>query len=243
MIYLIDDNQYNQQEIYGCDFIKEGIYSDFLTPIYKIKKYEFLSSLKETLTKADAIFIHNTFEDVDEKGNYIQGNLRVRDAIVHDIIDKNNIPYVIFSRGMGEFLENKKSSIYSIEAIDKKIFYENLKSFLDNYKENTKFELRILYYGLNYIEKEARNISNRIIAKIQKQEEKGIIYLNENIDFESEEIDILDDLENYHKIVKNETTFDSFLNNIEKYSYKDFIELIKKINFSILRHGRNIYTL
>lgn len=82
MIYLIDDNRYEQQQkLYHADYLFDDSFKSLLTIIYKVKLADF-QQLEKTLEDASLILIHNTFADADADGTYLDNGRRIRDFII-----------------------------------------------------------------------------------------------------------------------------------------------------------------
>jgi hypothetical protein len=70
-------------------------------------------------------------------------------------------------------------SNFKAKTLDKDVFYSNLKSFLDNYMDTKKMELKILFYGENYAELEYLSAINRMMDEIN---------FSNSIDFKNNEL-------------------------------------------------------
>ncbi len=227
MIYLIDDNRSKQQtKLYNCDFIENGEFKKLIRPIYKITNAQWIN-IEEELLKADAIFIHKTFSDVDKKGNFVDSKDTYNK--IRTIFLNNDIPYVIFTRGSkGAEITEK-----NIKIIDKHLFYNNLYIFLKKYKINEVIQLELLAFGEKLFYYKAMILSNKIIDIIEKEK----ININEKLSFTYFENKIID----YFKITGSKISYDDFENKIKEWTYCKLINEIKKINNSILKYGKNIY--
>jgi len=231
MLYLIDDNQRNQQQdLFKANYLFDGSFDDILVKLYGIKLQE-TNIIKEKLKEANAIFLHNTFEDQDDLGNYIKGGLRIRKMIENDVALEYNIPLVLFSYGMTDTIYDFDNNANQINSIRKDTFYENLYPFLKNYRESGQIDFRIIAYGVNFNVKLATKISEAILNKLS----------NTN-DFHLSEIDI-NELKKYYELTSSQMDFNAFLDNIEDtvLSTQDFKNLITNINKSLFRYGRNIH--
>ncbi len=231
MMYLIDDNQRNQQQtIFKAEYLFDGSFDDILEKIYAIKVNE-VATIKEKLQSAEAIFLHNTFEDQSIDGQFIKSSLRVRKMIEDDIVDEFHIPLVLFSYGMTEgTIYDYESEPFKIKAIRKDAFYENLKPFLVHYQNTGEIEFRILAYGKKYQAEMALRLSERLMQSLSGK------------DFNLNLLSIKD-LEDYFQLTDSQMTFNSFLDFIEDNirTIYEFKILIRTIDKSLLRYGRNIH--
>ena len=231
MIYLIDDNQHDQQkQKFKADYLFTGEYDSFLKVITTIR-HDTIKDLKLELKSAKAIFLHNTYEDQDEEGNYIKNSLRIKKMIEEDIANKENIPLVLFSYGMSPITTyDYDNDPNQIESIRKDIFYENLQSFLENYKATNIVDFRYIAYGKNF----------HVELAIKKSEEILNTFVDNVFVFNKLDFNLL---ENYYKLTNSNSDFNAFLDFIEEnvFTVTDFKNLIKNINRSLLRYGKNIH--
>lgn len=151
MIFLIDDNRYEQQQkLYGADYLFDGSFKEVLTTVYKLKLNEYKFILTEKLRHADAILLHNTFADADENGSYLDNSRIIRDYLVEEIMEEESIPFVLFSGGISDTKFDDEDSPTMITGINKNVFYQNLYEFLSYHKQTNQIELKILAYGKQY---------------------------------------------------------------------------------------------
>lgn len=229
MIYLIDDNQANQQiEKFGIQYISNNDFSEILISVERIEKNGDLTFLKS----ATCIFIHATTEDFVD-GNFLSGSVSNTTRIIKEISDNgDNIPLVIFSEQMSEVAIIPNSQY--IRAIKKSTFYSNLFDFLSFFKESNELEFKIIAFGKNY-------------KSIEVSEYVRI--LTENLIFTDQEREIkLKDinLKIFKKLIEMSSIqfpSDVLTENLEDYpiTIKKFIENLTYINQSFTNHGKNIY--
>ncbi len=232
MIYLIDDNLNNQQQLeYHANYLFDGTFDDILKCVYKIKIDEF-SLIKEDLKNATTILLHNTFSDADNNGHFIKGETskRIRNGIVEDIIKKFEIPYVLFSRGIYETTFDDKKSINAIYGIHKDVFYKNLFYFLHFYQKNKIIDLRILVDGENYEIQEKIDFLDVFIEKINREQSILTISNESKNEFEL-----------FYISIGSEKNFTDFWNQIANQDISLFQDTLKKIKKSLKKYGRNIY--
>ena len=166
MIYLVDDNQSEQQQKkYNAEFLFDDSFKQELELIYYVEDHKF-RSVEEKLMTADAILLHYTFADYDW-GEYLKGSLKARNLIV-DIAEDNDIPLVLFSNRFNETEFDDNELPMMIRSINKDIFYGHLFEFLQHYKEYKKVELKILAFGKDYKTQDA--ISHRKYNKSAQSE-------------------------------------------------------------------------
>lgn len=229
MIYLIDDNQSNQQKArFNANYLFDNTFDSILEKIYAVR-FNQTNELKEKLKNADAIFLHNTFEDQNDEGQYIKSSLRFRKMIEDDIVNVYDIPFILFSNGMNDTVFDYENNSLRIDAINKDLFYENLYPFLEQYQKTKKLEFRIISSGLNYKAKIAVNLSDSFLNSSNKT-------------FSLNDLD-LEKFEKYYSMTDSKMIFSHFLDYIEDniFSVNEFRILIKTINKSLLRYGRNIH--
>jgi Flp pilus assembly CpaF family ATPase len=131
---------------------------------------------------------------------------------------------------MTETIFNYEKDPLQIKAIRKDLFYENLLPFLKRHKETKQLDFRILVYGVNFNTEIALRLSRDILKR-----NTGSKFILNNLD--------LTDLENYYVQTNSKMSFLEFLNYLEDNAIttEDFKELIRNINKSLVRYGRNIH--
>ena len=234
MIYLIDDNRFEQQQkVYHADYLFNDTFKSILTTIYKVKIDEH-KKLANDIRNSSVILIHNTFADADENGVYLDSSRRIRDFIVADIAEEEDIPYVLFSGGMSETTFDDEDNPNIITSINKNLFYENLYPFLLHFKETSEIELKILAYGNEYKIYDAIKLLETIIAKLQQK--------NEQIVFQLTMID-LKEFHRFYALSKSKKSVAVFLDELinNPLTVGEFIQKLKKIKKSLFTYGENIY--
>ena len=229
MIYLIDDNQSNQQQDkYGIKYIENQEFSDILISINKLDINGSLLFLKN----ATCIFLHTSTEDYNN-GNFISGSLKNTTKIIKEISDNgDNIPLVLFSEGMNEIAI--MPNLNYIRAIKKSVFYANLFDFLIDYRATNKLNFNIISYGKNYISREISEYAFKIISDLILKDQSYILKLT----------DIK--MSYLKKIIERSDiniSFDDLLLDLEDnpITIGKFVEKIKLINKSFSTYGKNIY--
>lgn len=229
MIYLIDDNQTNQQvEKFGINYIQTNEFSDFLISLNKIEKNSNLSFLHN----AKCILLHATTEDV-VNGFFISGSLSNTTKIIKDISDNGDkIPLVLFSEQMNEIAI--MTSNRHIRSIKKSVFYLNLYDFLLYFKENNSIEFKILAFGKNYKSVEVARFVNILTEKFIFRNQDDLLKINEI------NLKIFKELT---ETAVSSIDFDDFITTLEDHpiTIKKFIENLSLINQSFTQYGKNIY--
>jgi hypothetical protein len=234
MIYLIDDNRYEQQQkLYHADYLFDDSFKSVLTPIYKVKLANY-RQLEKTLENASIILIHNTFADADEQGAYLDNSRRIRDFIIEDLAEENDIPFVLFSGGISETTFDDDDNPTVITGINKTLFYNNLFSFLQHYQEKQQIELKILAYGSEYKIHDAIKLVETILATLKKKDSTlpfAIKYINYAT------------FAKFYDLSKSKKTVEAFLNEVAEQALTvgDFMGKLKKIKKSLIHYGKNIY--
>jgi hypothetical protein len=233
MIYLIDDNRYEQQQkLYHADYLFDGSFTSLLTPLYAIKLTDF-SQLEKTLDNADAVLLHNTFADADADGTYLDNGRDARNFI-EDLAEENEIPFVLFSGGISETTFDDDENPSVITGINKTLFYSHLFPFLQHYKETREIELKILAYGGEYKIHDAIKLVETILAALKKKDSTlpfAIKYINYAT------------FAKFYDLTQSKKTLDAFLNEIAEQALTvgDFMGKLKKIKKSLIHYGKNIY--
>jgi hypothetical protein len=230
MIYLIDDNQANQQiEKFGIRFIESNEFSEFLISKERLDINTDLSFLQT----ATCILLHSSTEDVVD-GNFVSGSISNTTKIIKEICDNGDtIPLVLFSEQMSEIAIIPNN--HYLRAIKKSTFYSNLFSFLSYFKENNLLEFKILAYGKNFKSIEITECVRLINEKLIFKNQEEVIKLKDiNLRVFKELIEMS----------SIQYTFDDLIENLEDHpiSIKKFIENLSYINQSFTKYGKNIYS-
>jgi hypothetical protein len=241
MIYLIDDNQADQRLVsYSLGFVDDNTYADILVsktklPSYKDKSYTgHLAFLKD----AKCILIHSTTEAVDERGEFIKGEISNVVKIVESISASGlQIPVVMFSNGRSEELVyDFRNNPNFIQQIKKNKFYSRLYDFLEHYKSSGLIELRILAYGKNFQQHELEQAIESILMNIIFKSDTDMLKI-------SDLSGVLSDFRHFVKAAGLKYTADELLEKIEDspMTVGNFRENINSISESYTKHGKNIH--
>lgn len=231
MIFLIDDNRYEQQQRkFNANYLFDGSLETVLTTLYKLKLDEYVGHLEEKLQDAAAILLHNTFADADENGEYLDSSRIVRDYIVEDFVRENDIPIVLFSGSMSDTRFDDDDIPTSILGMNKEVFYQNLFEFLTHYKETNQIELKILALGKDYKVQEAIDYIKKLIEQLKSK--------NLSAKFSAELIDI-PTFKRFYESLEYEI-FEDFWNDLEleTKTVSAFITKLEKIKKSLIKYGR-----
>jgi hypothetical protein len=233
MIYLIDDNQNNQREKLGANFVDNRVFAGFLTSVERIEKRapSDISHL-DFLSDARCILLHTTTEDWDTEKGFLSGSCFNVRKIKEDIADfGDKIPLVLFSNSMGEpVYENN-----CIREIKKNLLYERLYDFVEHYKNTDEIELRILAWGKHFQAKEIASLANILL--------ESVAFLDGTEKFEMNFL--LSNQPVFQKFIKK-----SFPNNADEVfkhleqnqiSVSEFRNKINTIAISFKNYGKNIY--
>ena len=159
MIYLIDDNKYDQMsENYKWDFTEVLLtYKDFINWFQTISK----DDIDWIITKGSCILIHDSLEEKEDKERLVA------------MAKKNNIPYCLFSNGFAATIFDNNS----IREIKKDRLYNNLLDFMNYFKSYGTIELKLLSLGKNYEIEKASIIQDKLI--------NGTLFINkDNFNYE-----------------------------------------------------------
>lgn len=141
MIYLIDDNKYEQiSEKYKIDL---NAYNDSLI----WKKSIYLDDINIILSNADCILIHDSLEDKENKERLVA------------MAKNSKIRYCLFSNGFAATIFDNDS----IREIKKDRLYNNLVVFINCFKSKGIIDLKLLSFGQNYDVEKALIIQDRLI--------------------------------------------------------------------------------
>lgn len=237
MIYLIDDNQNNQRERLGINFVKEGVFNGYLTSIEKLDKRLSANDLTHLafLKDAKCILLHASFEDYNnEKSMFLSGSQSNFRKIRDEIADFGDlIPLVLFSGGdVGEL---QYVNPRYISKIDKNVLYTNLWNFVEYYKQSGEIELRILSGGKNFQAKEISTLATKLLETLAFEKGTDIF----NVANLSDEMPAF---KTFLTFAYPDTDGADLLGDLESnpITINDFRNKINAITESFLNYGKNI---
>lgn len=145
MIYLLDDNLYNQMALnYKVNFVDELK----LHPQVKwLDSLEAINIVDSIIADARCILIHNSINPIEVKLKLIA------------FAEIKLIPYVIFSNSFTATIFESNF----IREIKKDRMYHNLLAFIKEYEASNNITLQILSWGKDYEYEKALIIQDRII--------------------------------------------------------------------------------
>ena len=168
-IILIDDNKYNQRELYGASFVDKEEYGDCLFHIEKLNENSDFSFIDDAI----CVLLHDSLDDYED-GEFISGCRIARECVL-DKVTEQKIPYVIFSDGHSPIGDWNESNPHVVRSVKKSELYRNLKNFLDAYRVNNKLDLRIIAYGNDFEKREKIYLLQQINENLNKHNDKDIL--------------------------------------------------------------------
>lgn len=162
MILILDDTE-NLKKRFDIEFLFGDKYRHVCQLIDKKPYSKEIMQLAQNLTNYKMVCHHRSLKILKEEGN----NLSDKDIskIQENFIRKINDTRIVRIEFGGDMHTN-----FSAKTIDKKLFYDNLKSFIDFYISNNILELKILYYGENYEEIEKMTLIDKVIDEIRNMD-------------------------------------------------------------------------
>lgn len=159
MIILVDDTFIDRHKYHDVSYLADARYSSICCIYTRVKTID-LASLVKQLPDCQLFCNHKTLQLYNVEGNAlnIEDNSKNREALINKVI-QFSIPRVEFSRGLETNYEAKK--------IDKDLFYSNLRSFLDYFINNNSIELKILFWGDYFKEKEKLSFVQKMMSQIR----------------------------------------------------------------------------
>lgn len=224
MIYLIDDSNLEQL---SATYVYDEKYKGILCVVDNVADYK--RTFVSLPADAECVMIHRTFG----------GTNVYKENLSQATDDGVNTPLVIFSAGDADVIFDEQDD-RCILGIKKKVFYERLRDFLNDYLQNKVVNLRVLAYGKNYHTVLVRRWALDILRKVSGV--KGVISesdlgaitrdgsLKKLIDASAPAIGV-----SYDELV-NEKLID------QPVMAADFVGKINKIVDSFNQYGKNIYT-
>jgi hypothetical protein len=239
MIYLIDDNQNNQRENLGIDFVDNGDFEGFLTSIEKIEKREISdTSHLEFLKGAVCILLHKSIEDYDEVKGAFREDSRTNAKNIRDAIAKkgDKIPLALFSNEEGEFVYFPEKNPNYLQEINKNRFYAHLYDFLEHYKNTGTIEFRILVWGKNFKAQEVVQLAKSLLEPIVVMNETDKFMVNHLLNAQQE-------FKRFIALSLPDADSQNILNDLKNnpITIAEFKNKINLITESFVKYGKNIY--
>lgn len=155
MIVILDDTFGARHKFSDVRYLKDEKYSSKVKILENPTKKDFREFMAEN-HKMQLLCNHRSLRLFNDKLEVIDG----KEAILNffNYLQAENIQRIEFGRDMHSNLKAK--------TLDKDIFYNNLKAFLDNLIANGQVEIKILFYGPNYKELEFLSAINHMMDEI-----------------------------------------------------------------------------
>lgn len=159
MIIIIDDTFINRYKFHNVEYLNDKKYKRVCT-VYSVIKTTDLGNLIKKLKDCRLFCNHKTLQlyDSNNKALNLDDNAKYRENILNKVT-LENIPRIEFSRGL-------ETNIV-VNKIDKDLFYSNLKAFLDYYIDKNTIEHKILFWGIDFKEKERLTIIQQMLMQIR----------------------------------------------------------------------------
>jgi hypothetical protein len=120
--------------------------------------------------------IHDSLEDYIN-GEFKSDSHKAKDRI-EDIIQSKNLPYVLFSDGHSMTADWREDMPNIVFSIKKSEFYRHLKSFLDNYRETGKLDMRLIAYGKDFLKQLMSMWCQAFITKLADTPDDEVINIS-----------------------------------------------------------------
>jgi hypothetical protein len=159
MVIIADDTYIERQKFQETSFLSSTKYSQLCKVYVKIRTTD-IEDIEHRLTDCKLFCNHKSLQLYDIKGNALdlENNNKQRENILKKVA-LSNIQRIEFGRGI--------DTDFKVNKIDKQLFYSNLKAFLDYYSDTNLIEIRILYWGENYIAVERMSIIQEMLIQIR----------------------------------------------------------------------------
>lgn len=155
MIVILDDTFNARHKYSDVNFLAEEKYRNVCIIFDRPTKKDFRKILVD-FKNIHLLCNHRSLKLFNDNQDIIDGKEAIQNLLLQ--AQSENVPRLEFGRDM--------HSNFKAKTIDKDIFYNNLKSFLDNYMDTQKMELKILFYGENYAELEYLSAIDRMMDEI-----------------------------------------------------------------------------
>jgi hypothetical protein len=173
MILILDDTFIDRHKYTNVAFLEESSYKNICKVLSVVKPAQ-LEEMANEIPSCELFCNHKTLQLFDNAGEplSLESNTKRKEGLVNLSL-ANGIPRLEFSKGLDTDLSNLK--------IDKDLFYENLKDFLDHYITENAIEIKIFFYGKKYQEHERitaiqKALSEIRVIDIENYEKNAIIF-------------------------------------------------------------------
>jgi hypothetical protein len=159
MVIIVDDTFIDRYKFHDIEYLKKERYHK-VCKIFTIIKTIEISQILKVLPDCNAFCNHKTLQLYNNAGIplRIEDNTIYRETLLNKV-SQYSIQRIEFSRGLETNYETKK--------IDKDLFYNNLKPFLDYYIESNIVESKILFWGPNFNERERLTTIQNMLIQIR----------------------------------------------------------------------------
>lgn len=161
MILILDDTFKVRYKYNDVSFLGYEKYRNICRILEAPTKKDFRNILND-LKKIELLCNHRSLKLFNDRKEIIDGTETIQSFFIQ--IQSENIPRIEFGRDM--------HFNFKAKTLDKDVFYSNLESFLDNYINTKKIELKILFYGENYQKLEYLSTLDRVMDEINFSEPK-----------------------------------------------------------------------
>lgn len=168
MIVILDDTFKARHKYSDVSFLEDEKYSNLCIIFERPTKKDFRNIVVD-FKNIHLLCNHRSLKLFNEDQDIIDGKQAIQNLFIQ--AQSENVPRLEFGRDM--------HSNFKAKTLDKDGFYSNLKSFLDNYMDTKKMELKILFYGENYAELEYLSAIDRMMDEIN---------FSNSIDFKNNEL-------------------------------------------------------
>lgn len=155
MILILDDTFSSRHKYNDVSYLND-------------EKYKRVCNIIETPTKKDFRNIINGIENIQLLCNH--RSLKLFND-VKEVIDGKEAIQNLFTQVQSQHITRLEFGRdmhpnFKAKTLNKDIFYQNLKPFLDHYINKEQIELKILFYGRNYAEQEYLETIDKMIDEI-----------------------------------------------------------------------------
>ncbi len=155
MIIILDDTFKERHKFSDVSFLENKKYKDICTIYERPTKKDF-RNIVGGFENIQLLCNHRSLRLFNDDLEVIDGKGTIQNLFIQ--AQSKNVRRIEFGRDM--------HSNFKAKTLDKDIFYSNLKSFLDNYIATKQIELKILFYGENYVELEYLSAIDRMMDEI-----------------------------------------------------------------------------
>ena len=168
MIVILDDTFNARHKYSDISFIEDEKYRNVCVILERPTKKDFRNIVGD-FNNIHLLCNHRSLKLFNDDQEVFDGKQTIQNLFIQ--AQSKNVSRLEFGRDM--------HSNFKAKTLDKDVFYSNLKPFLDNYIDTKQIELKILFYGENYLELEYLSAINRMMDEIN---------FSDSIDFKNNEL-------------------------------------------------------